>query len=116
MSELRVVARLKVHDGKLDDFKSVAQTCLDSVVQKDKATLQYDWFINDTNTECVVHELYPDSGALLAHVTNLGATMGELMAVADLSIEIYGTPSAELMQATEGMGIVVYSYFQGHRE
>jgi len=115
VSELRVVARFKIHEGKLEDFKSVAQACLDSVVQKDKGTLQYDWFINDSNTESVVHELYPDSDALLAHVTNLGAILGEIMAVADLSIEIYGTPSAELMQATEGMGIIVYSYLQGHR-
>ena len=115
MSELRAVARLKIHEGKLNDFKSVAQACLNSVVQKDKGTLQYDWFINDANTECVVHELYADSDALLAHVTNLGETLGALMAVADLSIEVYGAPSAELLQAADSMGIMVYGYFQGHR-
>ncbi len=114
MSELQVVARLNIHDGKLEDFKDVARVCLESVVQKDKDTLQYDWFFSEANTSCVVHERYPDSAALLTHVANLGETMGALLAVADITIEIYGTPSEELLQATKGLGIVVYTRFQGY--
>lgn len=113
MSELQITGRLKIHDGKLDHFKTVAQACIESVREKDKGTLQYDWFFNEDHTECVVRERYVDSDAVLEHIGNLGETMGALLGVADLSLEVCGTPSEELAKATEGMDITVYSYFQG---
>ena len=113
MSELQVTARLKIHHGRLDDFKTVAQACIDSVRKKDSGTLQYDWFFNEDHTECVVRERYKDSDALLEHVANLGETMGALIGTADLSLEVFGNPSEALSKATESMDITVYSYFQG---
>ena len=35
MNELQITARLKIHHGRLDDFKTVAQACMDSVREKD---------------------------------------------------------------------------------
>ena len=55
---------------------------------------------------------YTDSSTFLEHVTNLGDTLGQLLAVSDMSVEIYGTPSEELVTATEGLDITVYTYFQ----
>ena len=113
MNELQVTARLKIHQGKLDDFRTVAQACMDSVREKDAGTLQYDWFLNEDHTECVVRERYKDSDAVLEHIGNLGETMGALLGVTDLSLEIFGDPSEALMNATKGMDITVYGYFQG---
>jgi quinol monooxygenase YgiN len=47
MSEILVIARLKIHDGKLEEFKRVAEKCLQSVRTKDSGTLQYDWFFSE---------------------------------------------------------------------
>jgi quinol monooxygenase YgiN len=113
MNKIQVTASLMIHDGKLEEFKTIAQACIESVREKDKGTLQYDWFFNEDNTECVVREQYVDSNAVLEHIANLGETMGALLALADLSLEVYGRPSEELVKATEGMDIRVYSYFQG---
>ena len=41
MSELQCVARLKIHDGKLDEFKRLAAKCPELVRTKDTGTLQY---------------------------------------------------------------------------
>ena len=41
------------------------------VRERDSGTLQYDWFFNDTRTECVVRETYKDSGAVLEHIAIL---------------------------------------------
>ena len=41
MSELQCVARLKIHDGKLDEFKRLAAKCAELVRTKDTGTLQY---------------------------------------------------------------------------
>jgi quinol monooxygenase YgiN len=76
MSEIQVTARLRIHDGKLEEFKDVAEKCMESVRTKDTGTLQYDWFFNADHTECVVRETYRDSEAVLEHMANLG---GELM-------------------------------------
>ncbi len=113
LKELQVTARCKIHDGKLDAFRTVAEQCLRSVRQRDEGTMQYDWFFNEDHTECVVRERYRDSDALLEHIANLGETMGALLETCDLSVEVFGDPSAELVEATTSIPTRVYSYFQG---
>src|SRR5215471_18968833 len=72
MSELQCVAKLKIHDGKLDEFKRLAAKCAELVRTKDIGTLQYELYTNSDNTECLVFERYRDSQALLDHHKNLG--------------------------------------------
>src|SRR5256885_12809588 len=76
MSELQCVARLKIHDGKLDEFKRLAAKCAELVRTKDTGTLQYELYFNSDNTECLVFERYRDSQALLDHHKNLGGHNG----------------------------------------
>jgi quinol monooxygenase YgiN len=113
MDEIQVTARLAIHDGKFENFKDVARTCLVSVREKDTGTLQYDWFLNEDQAVCTVRERYQDSDAVLQHVANLGDTLGELLAVSVLSLEVYGAPSSELLNALEGMDVSVHSFLQG---
>lgn len=112
MSQIQVTARFDIHDGKIEEFKGVAAQCMESVKTKDSGTLQYDWFFKADQTECVVRETYRDSAAVLEHVVNLGETMGALLAVADLDVEVFGSPSAELLEATAGLAPRVFSPFQ----
>lgn len=112
MSELQVSARLSIHDGKLDEFKAVAARCVESVRTKDTGTLQYDWFLSPDGRECVVRETYRDSGALLEHIGNLGDTLDELFGLCDMDIEMYGSPSQELMDATSDTGARTYTPLQ----
>jgi quinol monooxygenase YgiN len=111
MEELQVTARLRIRNGQLSEFKAVAEKCVASVRENDTGTLQYDWFFNEDETECVVRERYRDSDAIMEHMANLGSTLEELLAVCDLSVEVFGHPSAELMAATEGMSVGVYKPF-----
>lgn len=113
MSELRMTVHCKVHEGKLEAFQQVAAACLKSVQDNDKRTLDYDWLFNDDRSVCVVLERYPDSDALLEHIANLGETFGELLGTCDLTIEMYGEPSARLLEATSGLPVKVYRFFQG---
>ncbi len=113
MEELKVIARFKIHDGKLEEFKNWASTCKEAVQQKDPGTLEYDWYFNNSQTECVVRETYSDSNAVMAHMGNLGELLAQGTELADLSLEIYGDPSEELSNAAAGLNPAVYSYFQG---
>ncbi len=112
MSALQVTARLRIHQGKLDEFEEVAAQCMRSVRERDSGTLQYDWFFNADKTQCVVRETYRDSEAVLEHVGNLGETLGALISVCDMELEVYGSPSTELVAATADLAPEVYSHFQ----
>ncbi|MBP7450804.1 MAG: antibiotic biosynthesis monooxygenase [Flavobacteriales bacterium] len=81
MSEIQGIARQKIHPGKLDEFKHLAAECMRSAREKDTGTLQYDFYFNTDESECIVYERYRDSAALLEHTQNLGDLMGKVMAI-----------------------------------
>ena len=62
MSAIQLTARAAIHEGKLEEFKLLAAQCMRTVREQDSGTLQYDWFLNKAQTECVVRETYRDSG------------------------------------------------------
>ena len=66
------------------------RACMKSVKEKDTGTLQYDWFLDADQTECVVREHYKDSDAAMEHMGNLGDLLGALLSVCDMSLEVYG--------------------------
>lgn len=113
MEEIHATGHLKIHSGKINEFKAIAEQCMKSVREKDTCTLKYDWFINEDQSECLVREEYRDSEAWLEHMANLGETMGQLFAVSDISsIEVFGKPTDQLLKAIAGMDVKYYSLFQ----
>jgi len=93
MSEIKGFARLRIHPGKLQEFRDLQAKCMAVVRAKDTGTLQYDVFFNDDSSECIVYERYRDSGSLLEHFSNLGPLMTALFQVCSASGEILGIPS-----------------------
>lgn len=109
--ELLGIARLKIHEGKLDEFKRLQLRCAEIVRTKDTGTLQYDLYYNSDNTECLAIERYRDSEALLEHFANLGDTMTAIFETCSGGGEICGTPSPELIQALKGSPVQIFSPF-----
>lgn len=109
MSELQRVARLKIYNGKLDDFMRLAATCVELVRTKDTGTLQYEVYFNSDETECLVFERYRDSQALLDHHTNLKDTMAAILQICSGSGEICGTPNPELIAQLKDSPVQVYT-------
>lgn len=110
MSELQCIARFKIHDGKLDEFKRLAATCVELVRAKDTGTMQYEFFLSSDDTECLVLERYRDSQALLDHQENLGDTLAAIFQTCSGSVEVCGTPSAELNKLMENPPIPIHVY------
>jgi quinol monooxygenase YgiN len=108
MNELQCVATLKIHDGKLDEFRRLAPKCPELVRTKDSGTLQYESYFNSDNTECLVFERYRNSQALLDHHKNLGDTMAAILQTCSGSGEICGTPSPELIEPLKDSPVQVY--------
>ena len=113
MQQLHVIGRYRIHPGKFGLFRQAAAECLALVRLKDVGTLRYDWYLSGDRRLCVTIETYTGCEALLGHATNLGRTLDRLMSTADLSLELYGTASQELLAATEELPITFYSLLQG---
>jgi quinol monooxygenase YgiN len=111
MSELQGIARLTFHEGKLEEFKRVAARCMEIVRTMDTGTLQYDIYFNDDQSECIVHERYRDSGALIEHATHLGELNAAILATASVSGALLGEPSAELRAMLAGGGVGLFTLY-----
>ena len=115
--KLQISANMKIRPGMIEGFKNQAAECISKVKQKDPGTLQYDWFLNDDNTECEIREIYENSDALLAHVENLREPLRILFErfATDHSVVIYGDPSAQLLENAKSRGVSfkIYSLLQG---
>jgi quinol monooxygenase YgiN len=97
VSELLGIARFKIHEGKLDEYKRLSARAMEIVRTKETGTLQYDTYFNDDQSECVVIERYRDSEAALEHAANLADLSAEVLAIVSVVHgELLGEPSAEL--------------------
>jgi quinol monooxygenase YgiN len=91
------IARFRIREGKLDEYKRLSAQAMEIVRTKDTGTLQYDTYFNDDQSECVVIERYRDSEAALEHAANLADVSAEVLAIVSVVHgELLGEPSAEL--------------------
>ncbi len=96
-SELLGIARFKIHEGKLGEYKRLSAEAMEIVRTKDTGTLQYDVYFNDDESECMVIERYRDSEAAMQHAANLGDLFGAVIAIVSvIHGEVLGEASPEL--------------------
>jgi quinol monooxygenase YgiN len=95
-TEILGIGRFKFHEGKLEEFKRLAERAMEIVRSKDIGTLQYQIYFNDDQSECIVVERYRDSAALIEHAAHVGDMMEAIFATGWVSSELLGEPSKEL--------------------
>ncbi len=113
MSTLYFHDHINIHPGKLDEFKATAAECMAITKEKDTGTLQYDFFLNADETECVILETYASSEAVLDHVDNLGDVLDRLLGLGELSEEVFGDPSPQLREILAPLNSKIYTRLQG---
>ena len=113
MNEIQGIGRLKIHDGKLEEFKRVASQCMQVVRTKDTGTLQYELYFNEDQTECLVLERYRDFQSMQEHQKNIGGLMGALLKTCAGSGEVCGTATPELVKAFAGSPMRLFSPYHG---
>ena len=112
MSELQGIGRFQFHDGELKEFKRLAAQCMEIVRTKDTGTLQYAIYFNDDQSECIVHERYRDSEALIEHATHLGNLSAAIVATGSVSAALLGEPSAELRAQMADSEVRLFTPYQ----
>ena len=103
MSELVGIARFKINEGKLEEFKRLSAAAMEIVRTKDTGTLQYDTYFNDDESECVIIERYRDSESAMAHAEHLGDLSAAVLAIVSVVHgELLGEPSEEIRSRLAG--------------
>jgi uncharacterized protein YxjI/quinol monooxygenase YgiN len=94
MGHLEVLARLKVRPGQLEGFTTQVAEMLRRTREHDTQTLRYDWFINQDQTECEVHEAYLSEEGLIEHNQHVAAVRDALFRDYgfDHRMSVYGRP------------------------
>ena len=113
MEQIKAKALFKIKEGKLEEFKALIPLVISTVKEKDSGTLTYEWYLKEEQMECTVLEEYSNSQAVMAHAANVGEHLGKFLEIADLSLEIYGSPDKELRTAMEGMAPKVFAFYKG---
>jgi quinol monooxygenase YgiN len=95
---LEVIARLKVRPGQLEGFRTQVAEMFRLTREKDTQTLRYDWFINEDDTECEVHEAYRSEDGLIEHNQHVVEVRDALFRdyAFDHRMSVYGEISQQL--------------------
>ena len=112
MSEFEVRARLKVREGKLEEFKRQAEEMMRQTREKDTRTLAYDWFLSKDGTECEVREAYEDPDGFVEHAFNVRQARDALFggSAYDHEMAFFGDPSPRVIELVDTIGVDV-TYF-----
>jgi quinol monooxygenase YgiN len=117
MGHFEVIARMKVRPGQLEGFKTQAAEMLRLTREKDTQTLRYDWFVNEGETDCEVHEAYLSEAGLIEHNQHVVAVRDAWFRnfAFDHRMSVYGQISphlSDLFQEHAG-GVSRFSLVQG---
>ena len=114
---LQVIARVKVRPGQLEGFKTQAAEILRLAQEKDTRTLRYDWFLNEDETDCEVHEAYLSEEGLIEHSQHVVEVRDAWFRdfAYDHRMSVYGEISqhlSDLFKKHAG-GVSTFSFVQG---
>jgi quinol monooxygenase YgiN len=56
-----------IEEGRIEEYKKLAQEMSRIVEANEPDTITYQFFLNKSETKCIVHEAYVNSEAVLAH-------------------------------------------------
>ena len=103
-----IVPYFKVHDGKLEAFKTLCEQFVDKTGMEPKC-LYYGFSFDGDQAHC--REGYEDAQGVLTHLENVGALLEEALKIADLTrLEIHG-PEEELAKLREPLTDLNPQYF-----
>ena len=88
-----IVPYFKIHAGKMHEAKKFCEQFVEKT-QTESGCLYYGFSFDGDQVHC--REGYREADAAIAHVENVGALLGELLKIADVTrFELHG-PEAEL--------------------
>ena len=85
-----------IEEGKIEEYKKLVQDMSRVVEANEPDTINYEFYLNKSETKCIVHETYTNSEAALAHNTGIASQtiLPKIFSVSSISrFDVYGNPS-----------------------
>src|SRR5258707_5882078 len=86
MHELWSRSVASIHDGKVEDFKRLAEDLLSTIRENDSETLNYAIFLDESARVAVIVEQYASSAGWLSHDANLHRLVPHLPEGRDVTV------------------------------
>ena len=96
-------AEVIIEEGKKEEYKKLIQDMSRSRYEPD--TINYRFYLNESETECIVWETYANSEAVLVHINGVASQtiVPKVHSVSRISkLDVYGNPSKELQRVLAG--------------
>lgn len=103
-----------IADGKLDEFKEMSTGYINNARDNEPGTLEYQWYVSDDGSKCLVIETFADSDAMMTHLGNVGPTLPALLAIAPITrVEVMGSVNDVAREALTAFGAVHFPHIGG---
>ncbi|MGC1869530.1 MAG: antibiotic biosynthesis monooxygenase family protein [Acidobacteriaceae bacterium] len=112
---VRFAVDLSIHEGRLDEFESIARTMI-AGTQNEPGALHYDWCFSNDHRRCRILETYRDSEAVLAHMTGAVVQVGvpRMLEVSSINrFEVYGDPGPKAARMLANVGAEIFDVWEG---
>jgi len=117
-SEIRFRVEFTIKGSKIAEYKKLVQDMAKVVEANEPDTINYEFYLNKSETSCVVNEAYKNSEAALAHAKGI-ASQTILPKIFNISritrFDVYGDPSEELRKVLTTFGAQLYNLFAGFK-
>ena len=103
------ISTWKIKEGRLEDYKRFVKELMELVETKEPQLIAFNVFFNEDETEMTSIHVHPDAASMDFHMQVMAQVVGEDMVewieradfLGPKHIEIYGTPSAALLEADQ---------------
>jgi quinol monooxygenase YgiN len=111
-----VRAEFTIKKGKIEEFKKLIQDMSRMVENDEPDTINYQFYLNRSETKCMVHETYKNSDSTLTHITGVASKtiLPKIFNIAKLNkLDVYGNPSEELQKVLTSFDLQTFNLFTG---
>jgi quinol monooxygenase YgiN len=117
MSEnIHIRAYFIIEKDNVERFRKLIREMSDVVETNEPDTLEYQFYLNEDGTKCIVHETYADSKATLSHNDSTASKtiLPRIFDIAKLNtLDVYGNPSNELKKLLASFNSQIFNLYTG---
>ena len=114
--EIRFRVEFTIEGSKIDEYKKLVQDMVRLVEANEPDTINYEFYLNKTETSCVVNETYANSEAALAHHKGvvIQTIFPKIFNISKITrFDVYGEPSEELQKVLTSLDAQAYNLLAG---
>jgi quinol monooxygenase YgiN len=109
------IVDLAITDGKLDEFQAIADS-MAAGTQEESGALAYEFYLDATQKQCRLIEIYSDSDAALLHSQGrvVQELVPKLLAVSAITgFSVYGDLKTDAAELLSQMGAQLFKTWRG---